>query len=60
MTNPENPLGLRGIEFIEYASTAPEQLESLFRELGFSRLHRHTRQAVDVWSQNDIHFLINR
>ena len=60
MTNPENPLGLRGIEFIEYASTAPEQLQSLFREFGFSRLHRHKRQAVEAWSQNDIRFLINR
>jgi 4-hydroxyphenylpyruvate dioxygenase len=60
MKNPENPLSLRGIEFIEYASTAPEQLESLFRGLGFSRLYRHQTQAVEAWSQNDIHFLINR
>jgi 4-hydroxyphenylpyruvate dioxygenase len=60
MMTPENPLGLRGIEFIEFASTSPEQLESLFRSLGFSRLHRHRALAVDAWSQNDIHFLVNR
>ncbi len=59
MMTPENPLGLQGIEFIEFASTTPEQLESLFRELGFSRLYRHHTLAVDGWSQNDIHFLVN-
>jgi 4-hydroxyphenylpyruvate dioxygenase len=60
MTTPENPLSLRGIEFIEFASTAPERLETLFRDLGLSKLYRHRTQAVDGWSQNDIHFVINR
>ena len=60
MMTPENPLGLRGIEFIEYASTVPESLEALFRELGFSKLYRHRTQAADGWSQNDIRFVINR
>jgi 4-hydroxyphenylpyruvate dioxygenase len=60
MMTPDNPLGLRGIEFIEYASTAPEQLESLFRALGMSKLYRHRTQAAEGWSQNDIHFITNR
>jgi 4-hydroxyphenylpyruvate dioxygenase len=60
MMTPDNPLALRGIEFIEFASTTPEQLEALFRALGFSKLYRHRALAVDGWSQNDIHFLVNR
>ena len=56
----ENPLGLQGIEFIEFASTTPQALEELFQSLGFSRLHKHPELAVDVWSQNQVRFLLNR
>ncbi|XXF80778.1 4-hydroxyphenylpyruvate dioxygenase [Myxococcaceae bacterium GXIMD 01537] len=55
-----NPLGLRGIAFIEFAHGEPESLATLLRELGFSKLHAHRAMAVDGWSQNDIHFLVNR
>jgi 4-hydroxyphenylpyruvate dioxygenase len=60
MNTPLNPLGLRGIAFVEYTHPQPEALGSLFRELGFSRLYAHRHLAVDGWTQNDIHFLVNR
>jgi 4-hydroxyphenylpyruvate dioxygenase len=60
MSTTQNPLGLRGIAFIEYAHPQPEALASLFRELGFSKLYAHRALAVDGWTQNDIHFLVNR
>ena len=31
-----NPLGLEGIEFVEFASPEPSMLEKLFGEFGFS------------------------
>jgi 4-hydroxyphenylpyruvate dioxygenase len=55
-----NPLGLRGIEFVEFASPDPDALHRLFLEFGFSRLARHESKQIDYYKQNDIHFLINR
>ena len=54
-----NPVGLCGIEFIEYSSNDPAALDRLFTEFGFSRSMRHHRKALDYYNQNDIHFIVN-
>jgi 4-hydroxyphenylpyruvate dioxygenase len=55
-----NPLGLDGIEFVEFASPDPEALHRLFLAFGFSRTMRHHDKAIDLYEQGDIHFLLNR
>ncbi len=55
-----NPIGLCGIEFVEFASQDPEALHRLFVEFGFSRVMRHRDRDVDLYRQGDIHFLLNR
>ena len=55
-----NPCGLRGIEFVEFASRDPKTLHELFLELGFSRVMEHRTKAVDLYRQGDITFLLNR
>ncbi len=55
-----NPVGLQGIEFTEFASPKPEQLHQLFHEFGFSKTHRHKTLNLDLYQQNDIHFLVNK
>jgi 4-hydroxyphenylpyruvate dioxygenase len=54
-----NPLGLNGIEFVEFSSKNPEQLHKLFTEFGFSKTMHHKKNKVDYYNQNDIHFLLN-
>jgi len=54
-----NPVGLDGIDFVEFASSEPEKLRQLFLEFGFSRTHRHQRKKIDLYQQNDITFMIN-
>ncbi|MCL4821130.1 MAG: 4-hydroxyphenylpyruvate dioxygenase [Vicinamibacteria bacterium] len=56
----ENPTGLRGIAFVEFASPEPEKLDALFRAFGFSRTMRHAERAIDLYQQHDIAFLLNR
>lgn len=56
----ENPVGLDGIEFVEFVSPDPEMLHRLFTGFGFSRVLRHRTRAVDVYRQHDITFLLNR
>jgi 4-hydroxyphenylpyruvate dioxygenase len=55
----DNPVGLQGIEFTEFASSNPEQLRQLFSEFGFSKTQRHQHLKIDLFVQNDIHFFIN-
>ena len=55
----ENPVGLNGIEFVEYASPTAGQLETLFKSFGFENQGRHKTKAVEVFRQGDIKFLIN-
>lgn len=55
-----NPCGLRGIDFVEFASPEPEKLERLFLDFGFSKTMRHAHKAIDLYQQHDIVFLVNR
>ena len=56
----ENPMGLCGFEFVEFASPTPDVLEPLFAKLGFSLVARHRSKDVELWRQGDINFIINR
>ncbi len=56
----DNPLGLDGIEFVEFVSPDPEALHRLFVEFGFSRIKHHRSKKIDLYRQNDITFLLNR
>ncbi|MEZ4743713.1 MAG: 4-hydroxyphenylpyruvate dioxygenase [Bdellovibrionota bacterium] len=54
-----NPIGLDGIEFIEFSSASAERLHELFTEFGFSKIMRHEKNSVDLYKQNDISFILN-
>ncbi|RVU29354.1 4-hydroxyphenylpyruvate dioxygenase [Neptunomonas marina] len=55
-----NPIGLRGIEFTEFASNDSDFMEKVFYAFGFSKLKQHRSKAIDYFNQNNIHFLLNR
>lgn len=59
-TQLENPIGLDGMEFVEYTSQKPEELEKLFTQLGFKEVGHHKTKNVTLWSQGRIHFILNR
>lgn len=55
----DNPLGTDGFEFVEYASSEPEQLAQLFERLGFVAIARHRSKNVTLYRQGDINFILN-
>jgi 4-hydroxyphenylpyruvate dioxygenase len=61
VTTFENPMGIDGFEFVEYA--APEgqagHLHDYFRKLGFVQVARHTSRPISTYRQGDCTFLIN-
>lgn len=56
----DNPMGLMGFEFVEFASPVPNQLETLFGKMGFSLVARHRSKDVLLYRQGDINFIVNR
>ncbi|NKB38450.1 MAG: 4-hydroxyphenylpyruvate dioxygenase [Gammaproteobacteria bacterium] len=55
----ENPMGLDGFEFVEFASPKRGVLEPLFELMGFSHVARHRSKDVDLYRQGEINFIIN-
>jgi 4-hydroxyphenylpyruvate dioxygenase len=57
--NTANPIGLKGIEFVEFCSPDAETLEKLFFAFGFSKLATTTNKEQRYFKQNDINFIIS-
>ncbi|MFT7287629.1 MAG: 4-hydroxyphenylpyruvate dioxygenase [Halieaceae bacterium] len=55
----ENPMGLDGFEFVEFASLQRGVLEPAFEMMGFSLVASHKTKDVDLWRQGTINFIIN-
>ena len=56
----DNPMGLMGFEFVEFASPTPGLLEPIFERMGFSLVARHRSKDVVLYRQGDINFIVNR
>jgi 4-hydroxyphenylpyruvate dioxygenase len=54
-----NPLGLDGLEFIEFASSNVQILETLMSRLGMVQVARHKSRPLRLFRQNDVNFVIN-
>ncbi|MEO6921149.1 MAG: 4-hydroxyphenylpyruvate dioxygenase [Collimonas sp.] len=55
----ENPMGLCGFEFVEYASPLANVIEPAFEAMGFVKVARHRSKDVTLYRQGDINFIIN-
>jgi 4-hydroxyphenylpyruvate dioxygenase len=55
----DNPMGLMGFEFVEFASPTRGVLEPVFEKLGFSLVARHRSKDVVLYRQGAINFILN-
>jgi 4-hydroxyphenylpyruvate dioxygenase len=56
---PPNPLGLAGIEFVEYATSRPQALGQVLETLGFRPVARHRSREVLLYRQGAMNVVIN-
>ena len=56
----DNPMGLCGFEFVEFASPVSGVIEPLFEKMGFSLVAHHRSKDVVLYRQGDINFIVNR
>ena len=61
VTTFENPMGIDGFEFVEFAAPAGqgERLHDYFAKMGFSAVLRHKTRPITVYRQGGVNFLVN-
>jgi 4-hydroxyphenylpyruvate dioxygenase len=56
---PNNPLGIDGIEFVEYATAQPLALGALLEQMGFVATARHRSREVTLYRQGTMNIIVN-
>src|SRR3979490_1491759 len=56
---PSNPLGMDGIEFIEYPPSQPQAFGDLLQRMGFVPLARHRSREVMLYRQGPMNLIVN-
>lgn len=56
---PSNPLGIDGIEFIEYATAQPLALGGVLEQMGFVQVGRHRSREVMLYRQGSMNVVVN-
>ena len=56
----DNPVGLNGMEFIEYVGPDASLFKKLFQKLGMQAIAKHKTKNITLYRQNEINFLLNQ
>ena len=56
---PSNPLGIDGIEFVEYATSQPQAFGALLQQMGFAAIARHRSREVLLYRQGGMNLIVN-
>jgi 4-hydroxyphenylpyruvate dioxygenase len=59
LPEPGNPLGMDGIEFIEYATSQPQAFGALLQKMGFAAVARHRSREVVLYRQGSMNLIVN-
>lgn len=54
-----NPLGLAGIEFVEYTTPRPQALGQVLEQMGFRPVARHRSREVTRYRQGGMNIIVN-
>jgi len=56
---PQNPLGIDGLEFIEFATSKPQALGGVLEAMGFRPIARHRSREVELYRQGTMNVIVN-
>ena len=59
LPEPTNPVGVDGIEFVEYAAPRPQEFGALLQKLGFQAVARHRSREVMLYRQGGMNLIVN-
>jgi len=59
LPEPSNPLGIDGLEFVEYVTSQPQQFGALLQKMGFAAVARHRSREVMLYRQGSMNLIVN-
>jgi 4-hydroxyphenylpyruvate dioxygenase len=59
VSEPLNPLGFDGIEFIEFATSKPQAMGGVLELMGFRPIARHRSREVELYRQGSMNIIVN-
>jgi 4-hydroxyphenylpyruvate dioxygenase len=59
LPEPSNPVGIDGIEFIEFATAQPQALGGVLQKMGFQPVARHRSREVTLYRQGPMNLIVN-
>jgi 4-hydroxyphenylpyruvate dioxygenase len=59
LPEPSNPVGIDGIEFIEFATSQPQALGAVVQKMGFHPVARHRSREVTLYRQGPMNLIVN-
>src|SRR5262245_3039357 len=59
LPEPANPLGIDGIEFIEYCTSQAQAFGALLEKMGFAPVARHRSREVLLYRQGGMNLIVN-
>ncbi|HSV35706.1 MAG TPA: 4-hydroxyphenylpyruvate dioxygenase [Ramlibacter sp.] len=58
-SDQDNPVGLDGVEFVEYATSQPQALGQVLEMMGFRPVARHRSREVLLYRQGGLNIVVN-
>jgi 4-hydroxyphenylpyruvate dioxygenase len=59
VSEPMNPLGIDGLEFIEFATSKPQAMGGVLETMGFRPIARHRSREVELYRQGTMNVIVN-
>ncbi len=56
---PHNPIGMDGIEYIEFATSKPQALGGILERMGFRLVARHRSREIELYRQGSMNLVVN-
>lgn len=56
---PPNPIGMDGIEYIEFATSKPQALGGVLERMGFRLVARHRSREIELYRQGSMNLVVN-
>ena len=59
LPKPHNPIGMDGVEYIEFTTSKPQALGGILERIGFRLVARHRSREVELYRQGSMNLVIN-
>jgi 4-hydroxyphenylpyruvate dioxygenase len=59
VTADSNPVGLNGVDFIEYSGNNATDFQKLFTRMSFKKVSQAQNKNIELWRQGNINFILN-